>query len=580
MKRSIFATAVAALLAATSLSSAPAAEKSADDLMPASTLVYAEIGEPNELLNTALDHPLREKLEQIEDIKKALESPQFKGFQFIVGLVEFQLGMKWQEAFDAIAGGGLHAGFDPQTEGVVILAKAGDQEARNRLFDKLLEMARDDAKKKDEPDPIKSGEYRGITAYKIGDGYVAQLGDWLVFSNKDDLAKKVADNYLDEDSEGLSSKTGFKAAQESLRAKPTAWAYIDVEMVRNSGAADDLFREKHDNPAAELLLGGVLATLQKTPYSVFTLDFDAERLALSAAVPHDATWTPVSREYFFGAKGDGAAPAALQPKQALLTIESYRDVGGWWLAKEDLYVENVTAQLAQAESQFSTIFSGLDFGQEVLGAVEPEVQIVLTRQDYVGLETPVPEIKLPAGAMVFRLKEPQKIQRRFKIAYQSFIGFVNIGQSQQGQPQFDMETENRGDAKIVTATYLPEDADDGLINYNFSPSIAFVRDRFVLASTAQLARELVDLLAKEDQQVGSNDNTRVALDLSVLKQVLNDNRAQLVAQNALEKGHSKAAAEKEIGTLIDLLAAGHEVGLRLLNDGETLEFQLELKFAN
>ena len=144
----------------------------------------------------------------------------------------------------------------------------------------------------------------------------------------------------------------------------------------------------------------------------------------------------------------------------IANLISYRDVGAWWLSKEDLYEENVIAQLSQADSQISTLFAGLDFGQEVLGAIKPGVQIVVTEQKLP--DGYAPDVQLPAFAMVAKLKDPE-VQRRFKVAFQSVIGFANINLGQQGQPQLEMETVREGKTVITSSQYLLEDdADKGL----------------------------------------------------------------------------------------------------------------------
>jgi hypothetical protein len=62
--------------------------------------------------------------------------------------------------------------------------------------------------------------------------------------------------------------------------------------------------------------------------------------------------------------------------------------------------------------------------------------------------------------LIFRLKEPEKMQRELKVVFQSLIGFLNIAGAQQGQPPLDVNTEMLGDHLIVSTAYLP-DSDQG-----------------------------------------------------------------------------------------------------------------------
>jgi hypothetical protein len=157
-----------------------------------------------------------------------------------------------------------------------------------------------------------------------------------------------------------------------------------------------------------------------------------------------------------------------------------------WNAAPDIFNEKANADLSQANSNLSNLFAGQDFGEDVLRAMRPEIQFVLARQDYTASDLPTPAIKLPAGALVFGLKDPAKSSRRMKVAYQSIIGFLNIAGAQNGQPQFDLDNETHEGGKIVSATYLLDDdeiaAKTGRINYNFSPSIGLIDGRRVIAS--------------------------------------------------------------------------------------------------
>jgi hypothetical protein len=65
----------------------------------------------------------------------------------------------------------------------------------------------------------------------------------------------------------------------------------------------------------------------------------------------------------------------------------------------------------------------------------------------------------------------------------------------------------------------------------------------------------------------------------VLRQLLETNREALIAQNMLDKGHSREKAEKEIGGLIALLKLFGETSLELMPSKNSLQLDLSLNFA-
>ena len=103
-----------------------AAGKTAVELLPATTVVYAEIPKPKQLVETILNHPLRPRIEALDAYRHAVESPQYIQFKFGLGIVEAQLGQSWRDALESVSENGLYAGVDGVMRGVVLLAKAHD----------------------------------------------------------------------------------------------------------------------------------------------------------------------------------------------------------------------------------------------------------------------------------------------------------------------------------------------------------------------------------------------------------------------------------------------------------------------
>src|SRR5687767_14092247 len=73
---------------------AAAADKAPREMMPFSTVVYAEVPQPQKLLDAVLDHPYVVELQNHPDYNKALESPQAQEFLKVLSVIEDKLGMK------------------------------------------------------------------------------------------------------------------------------------------------------------------------------------------------------------------------------------------------------------------------------------------------------------------------------------------------------------------------------------------------------------------------------------------------------------------------------------------------------
>ena len=149
-----------------------------------------------------------------------------------------------------------------------------------------------------------------------------------------------------------------------------------------------------------------------------------------------------------------------------------------------------------------------------------------------------------------------------------------------GQHQLELGNESAGSqGELVTASYVPEageeDSTDAEIVFNFSPSVGFVGDRCVVASRASLARALIE--HHESERERTDDNTRAKLNAKVLRDVLADNRSQLVAQNMLEEGSTKEQAEANIDLLLQVIEYFRGAHASLQTTDEMLRFQLSLE---
>src|SRR5688500_7640092 len=131
-----------------------AAGKTAAQMLPASTLFYAEVHRPQDVIRLVLDHPLRKRLEQSEDYRKAFDTPQFKEFMTVVEAVEKRSEVEWRKALEISTGGGVVVAFDPTTQGVVLLARSTDPATTQAVRDALLDLAKEDAAAKGKPAPV------------------------------------------------------------------------------------------------------------------------------------------------------------------------------------------------------------------------------------------------------------------------------------------------------------------------------------------------------------------------------------------------------------------------------------------
>lgn len=557
-------------------------EPQASQLLPNTTVAYFEIAQPVPVLSTVLDHPLSQRVQAMDAYKKVQLSEGFRGFLTGRKFFELQIGAEWRSAIEAITERGLYAGYDVATNGAVLLVRGKDEATMENFRTKILELTRLSGGKKGEP-----VEYRELLIYRLEKGHAAVVRDWLVVTNKSELGRSVVDRLLEsgggnaaqDDIATLAGHTNFQAAQKSRGDDSNAWGYADLNAVREAGGAKKFFEGKAENPLAELLFGGLQSVLKQSPHITAELRVASGEIKLQFSSPWQADWIPEERAYYFGPDLEGSAPALPEVPGTLMTLSTYRDISQMWLRAGDLFDEQTNDNLAEADSNLSTVFAGRDFGEEILGSLAPELGLMVVRQSFEN-KTTIPAIKLPAFALVMKLRDPETMRSELRRTFQSAIGFFNIVGAQQGNPQLEMDMQKNGDVDIITSRYLPakkdKDSTSAPIVFNFSPSVGFSGDRFVLASTAELAQQLSEAPRTEGHQTGVNSNLR--LFVPAISESLADNREQLIAQNMLEEGHSREEAEGAIELLFEIVRCfnGADVTLKRIDQQLSLSLSLEV----
>lgn len=554
-------------------------DRAASELLPSTVIAFLEIPALGDIAQTVMDHPIRQRLMDLPAYQKALQSEDFKQVQSRINAFESAMQAPWPAALRTLTAGGITIAVDAHHRGgVALLIKSSDAESLQRFRDFLLTLQLLGGKS------TQQAMYRDITAYSLAENQkMVLLDNWLLLTNKPALGKAIVDLYLDRTPQSLSTKPSFIEASRQRTAlsknSAAAWACLDLEAIRQAGIAKDIFQERVGNFFGELALGGILANLQHTPFAMLVFDFGPSHLQLQFRSPHDRQWES-PREYFFGAALPASAPPLLEVKNRLLAVSTYRELSQLWLRAGDLMNDRVLDQLAQADTQLSTFFSGRDFGEDILGSIAAGIQFVSQVQEFSD-KHPVPAIKLPAFALQFRMKNPESSQADFRRVFQSLIGFVNITGAQNGLPQFDLGMEMVGAAQLYSATYVADhnvaDTNQTPIFFNFSPTIGFSGDTLILSSTTSLARELSRLVATGNEgQKSENRHTLAAFDVRQAKKALEINRQQLVANSMLDKGQRQAAAEGEIGLLLEIIGMFQDANFSINVDEQQMQMHLSV----
>ncbi len=150
---------------------------------------------------------------------------------------------------------------------------------------------------------------------------------------------------------------------------------------------------------------------------------------------------------------------------------------------------------------------------------------------------------------------------------------------QRAEPGLLIDRATHGGVKYSVATNSlgkGEDRTHLASRFNFRPSLARVGEFLILSSTDGLTNDLIDAL-KDSSKPLAGTNTIVSADGVALASILNANRASLVSQNMVEKGHTQEQAEGEIDFLTTIVKHLGRATLTGDTHKDRPRFSLELK---
>jgi hypothetical protein len=560
---------------------------SADQLLPDTTLAYLEIARPAEFWDRVATHRGVTNLLASDAYLEATRSPALLPLMAGLATFGFAMGQPWDTAVKEMLADGVTLAVDGKTGGILVLIRPGDEEHLGRFRRVIGKLIRDDAARKGEPDPVKSGEYRQHPALRVGPWTMVTFSGWLLFTNNEEAGKQLVNRHLDQTGGSLADDARYAQSRSQRPVDSDIWGYLDFNRLRDlverqQGSPHPLLDGRAPDPGAELLLGGLLTILQHADQGTATVRVGSESVRLEVSLPHARKNVPEEREYFFRDFDSDLGQRSPLPRAALpqtvASLSLYRDFSRMWLYAGDLFSEEVNNQLAAADGTLTTLFSGKDFGEEILGAMQPRWQLLVVRRTWEDDEPselpppPRPAIRLPAFALIAELRDPESMGRDLRRVFMNLVGFLNIVGAMNGQPQLDLTMESHEEGERVTASYDPPDATatgELPVQYNFSPSLSLRGRHAILASHSALDLDVESALrqresvADDEPQERSNRHLALEVHTGELAEVLQDNLRQLVAQNILEKGHRREEAEREVGGLIGLLRLLSQIEVHL-----------------
>jgi hypothetical protein len=582
-----------------------APKASADRWISPDAIVCLEVSHPDRLIERATDPRFQDYLKLVPQYEKLLKGKQFVELTSVIKVIAAQLDTTWDKGLADLTGGGILAAFEadagkePRFYAIITAKDAGLLERANQT---LLKLARQDAKDKGKPDPVKTSEHRGVTIHGGAGpqpGAYAIVAGKLVVSNSVKNLKTLIDRAVPAPAIGTADIAASKPANTSLADQPDwqalkarqgpdafAWGLAHLDRLRKLDLDRFTPKEKPDT-GVTLLFGSWYEIFRKAPSLLASLNWSDTELSASLELPVSKDGRQAPFKGYVPGQGKGAVPPIHLPA-TIASLSLWRNWSTIWESRTELFPPETVQGFAQLDTFAGQFFGVREFGPDVLGAFEPHWRLVVARQDYEALKPP-PDLKLPAFALVTELSSPDSdFAQRLKVAFQTFVGLSNVDAVQKKGPPFELGSEVVDGITLATATYMvprttSPTAEAPNQRYNFSPSAAQVGKYFFLSTSAELGRSLIKQLnapaGENSAPAASRETIVLEADGPELAKLLELNRGRIAAQFMLGRGETKPNADRQVESLLSLVRyLGHGRAV-VRDDPAATQLEVKLQFS-
>jgi len=526
--------------------------------IPKDAVISLELSQPKALLELFAGQKATAAITALPVYQKQASTPKFKELLNLINFLEITLDTNWRTGLAKLTGGGITFAICPE-DTVILIIDAEDEDMLQKLHEILLNMARSEAEKKEQPNRVASTEteYEGVTAWTFnGEESHAIIGRRLIFSNRPKGLKTVLELRAETGAANLTSNSTYQTAKRAVNPDAVATIFANLKPLVQIPNIAQLLEQQSQNPLAALIFAGIIDTLRDSNWLALGLHIEENTLLFRASID-GKTVLPTSPVAFAipGKSGEGILPNPSVPRR-IAALSLYRDLHGFYAAKDDLFPER-TSGLIFFENMMGIFFSGRDLTNEVLIETRPEIRLVVAEQEYdpaIG----TPQVKFPAFALILRLHHPEQFNEVAEEAWQKAVGLINFTRGQQAMPGLIIDRPFQGKTKFTVAYFSTagiEDKTNLEPRFNVRPALAMPGEYLILSSTDGLAKDLIDALNREMEQTIkplAGTNSLVELEGGQLASILEANRKTLIQGNMVDKGSTQEQAEANIDLFISL----------------------------
>jgi hypothetical protein len=575
-RSSLLAVTLLAVLA--SFRCANAADVDSAKTTPSGAIFFAEISGLEPWIEKLQNSQLVASLASNPQVQAFYASPQGRQAEAGRKMIENQLGMDlWTLAKTAI-GGKVSVALYPhegrQQPDAVIAIQVNDVNNLDRIRERvapLLTLIEQQIRQTTGPG--------NVTVRSIdGKAFIAERDNWLVAASTSDLMNRTLALRASaaDGAKSLADDEPYIAMTKQLGEKHLVRSYINLQALA-SAMGGRIGPEKLDNPAASLLFGGLYELANHSPFVGTTVDLDDQRLVIRHEVAGQPESLPEKYQPLFAEAGKPDA-GFLPPVPGLIGgWILHRDFAGWYKRREELLQSQVLPEFDKFEAGLANLLPGKDYATDILPAFGRNLTFLAAPQDYANLNGK-PGLQLPGFALVWDLAKPDDAEQNLNLLFQTVAMISNLEAGKQGRQPWVLSSESHKGVQIQFGKYAQKPKGDRLpIVFNFMPAAARVGDKFVMASSVDLCKHLVDYYLNPImvKKAPTRNDFLFELTGESLAYLLEVNREMLEARSVAQEGKTSDQVKADVTGLLQLVRGVRTLRLTSGAEGDGYRVQLE-----
>ncbi len=541
---------------------------------------FVEIKQPRQLIEAGYSTDLVKAALALPQIRDYYDSTTVRRFYQLVGYFEKELGAKWPELLDRVAGGGivLSGKFGDNSQPVLLVVQGSDSDLMGKFFKTALDVLAQELARQEAKEKVEKGSYKDIETVRIGDFHAARVGAAVLISNKKEGLHLALDRHADGGQHSLASVAAVKDSARLLPPHALARLWVNLETIKASPQGKDIFTSPRNDVNLTVLFGGQIDVATRAPYVCAGLYQEKDGFLATLRLP--AGREGASADFALHvppADGPGLLPL-LEPKEVVYSSSFFLDVSKIWDVRTKLFNEMQAKAIEETGKNAAVRLIGLA-PDKVLKQAGARHRVVVVDQAKSAYKEAPQSQPIPAFAFVTEMRDPEEFSKSMDSSLRAAALF--------GGAQFKIKLteEKHGDYNIVGWRFPVDvklESDAGNLRFNFSPCFVRVRNQFVFCSTLELCHELVDLLDKETSKElpkGRMAATHSRLYGSGGAALLRGAQDILITQTVLDQAVTPEAAREQIKALVEVVKRLGNVDTEVLYEAKQFRYDLRWKMG-